>query len=60
MSILFVLLPLALLLGFGFLIGFLQMVTHGQYDELDTPAHRMLLDDDFTETPKSLINRGPS
>jgi cbb3-type cytochrome oxidase maturation protein len=46
MNVIFILLPLALILGFGFLYGFLRMVWSGQYDELETPAHRMLLDDE--------------
>ena len=46
MSVVYLLLPLALLLGMGFLFGFLWMVSAGQYDELQTPAHRILLDDE--------------
>jgi cbb3-type cytochrome oxidase maturation protein len=46
MNVIYFLLPLALLLGFGFLGGFLWVVSQGQYDELETPAHRMLLDDE--------------
>ena len=46
MTVIFFILPFALLLGFGFLAAFLWVVWQGQYDELDTPAHRMLLDDE--------------
>jgi cbb3-type cytochrome oxidase maturation protein len=46
MNVVLFLLPVALLMGFGFLYGFLRMVADGQYDELETPAHRMLLDDE--------------
>lgn len=53
MSILYFLLPFALLLGVGFVWGFLRMVAQGQYDELETPAHRMLLDDDIVVRPVS-------
>lgn len=52
MNIIQLLLPLALLLGLGFVAGFLWMVWQGQYDELETPAHRMLLDDDTPIAPK--------
>jgi cbb3-type cytochrome oxidase maturation protein len=46
MSIIYLLLPMALLLGFGFLAAFIRSSLSGQYDDLDTPAHRMLLDDE--------------
>jgi cbb3-type cytochrome oxidase maturation protein len=51
MSIIYLMLPFALLLGFGFLAGFLWVVSQGQLDELETPAHRMLLDDDSDFQP---------
>ena len=47
MTVIYFLLPCALLLGFTFLLGFLWVVFQGQYDELETPAHRMLLDDEL-------------
>ena len=47
MSAIYLMMPLAILLGLSFLYGFLRMVTQGQYDELDTPSHRMLLDDEI-------------
>jgi cbb3-type cytochrome oxidase maturation protein len=46
MSVVYILLPLALLLGFGFLTAFLHASFVGQYDDLETPAHRILLDDE--------------
>jgi cbb3-type cytochrome oxidase maturation protein len=46
MNIIFILLPLALLLGFGFLVAFVLSGMSGQYEDLDTPAYRMLIDDD--------------
>jgi cbb3-type cytochrome oxidase maturation protein len=45
MEIIYFLLPCALLLALGFLLSFLWMVSQGQFDELDTPAHRILLDE---------------
>ena len=45
MEIIVVLLPLALLLG-GFFVGaFIWSAKKGQYDDLETPRFRMLLDD---------------
>lgn len=45
MSILVILIPLALALAFFFLIGFVMSVRSGQYEDLETPAFRILLDD---------------
>jgi cbb3-type cytochrome oxidase maturation protein len=45
MEIIVVLLPLALGLGAVFLGFFLWAVTKGQYDDVETPRYRMLLDD---------------
>jgi cbb3-type cytochrome oxidase maturation protein len=39
-------LPFALLLGLGFLAVFIWMARRGQFDDLETPAHRILLDDE--------------
>ena len=46
MSALFVVLPLALLISLGAVIAFIGAVKHGEFDDLDTPARRMLLDDE--------------
>lgn len=45
MEIMIVLLPLALGLGGLFLLFFLWAVTKGQYDDVETPKYRMLLDE---------------
>jgi cbb3-type cytochrome oxidase maturation protein len=45
MEIIVVLLPLALGLGAVFLGFFLWAVKRGQYDDVETPKYRMLLDD---------------
>lgn len=47
MNIVYFLLPLALLMGLTFLASFVAAAWKGQYDDLETPAHRMLLDDDL-------------
>jgi cbb3-type cytochrome oxidase maturation protein len=46
MSALLFLLPIALGLGALGLVGFLWAQHHGQYEDLDGPAQRLLLDDD--------------
>lgn len=46
MSILYVLIPLALLLLGGAVWAFFWAVGSGQFDDLDTPAVRIIMDDD--------------
>lgn len=49
MSVVVLLVPLALLLGLGFLAAYLWAVRHDQFADGDTPAVRMLLDDKTPE-----------
>jgi len=46
MTVLYVVLPLALLIAAAAVWGFSWAVRRGQFDDLDTPSQRMLLDDD--------------
>lgn len=46
MSVIYVLLPLAVLLASVALFAFIRAVKAGQFDDLDTPPHRILHDDD--------------
>lgn len=52
MSILYLLVPVALILAGLGVWGFLWAVRGGQFDDVQTPAIRMLLDDD--DPPPSL------
>lgn len=45
MNIILLLLPVALCLGGGFLVAFIWGASEGQFDDLETPAHRILLPD---------------
>lgn len=45
MEIMIVLLPLALLLGATFIGAFIWAAKKGQYDDVETPRYRMLLED---------------
>lgn len=45
MTILYVMLPLALALAGSFVAAFVWVVRSGQLDDVDTPPHRILLDD---------------
>lgn len=46
MNILALMIPISLLLSFGFLLTFLFLIENGQFDDLETPALRILEDDD--------------
>lgn len=46
MNVLELLLPIALLLGVSFTAFFILAARRGQFDDLETPAHRALLDDE--------------
>ncbi|KAA3600996.1 MAG: cbb3-type cytochrome oxidase assembly protein CcoS [Candidatus Scalindua sp. AMX11] len=45
MTILYVIVPIAILLVLFFVTLFLWAVKREQFDDLETPAHRILLDD---------------
>lgn len=50
MEVIVILLPLALLLGLFFIGAFIWSARKGQYDDLETPRFRMLLDDQKINT----------
>ena len=54
MSILYVLVPIALILVGAAVAGFVWAVRHGQFDDVHTPAIRMLLDDEDAPPNHSL------
>ncbi len=56
MSVLFLLIPLALLLGIAALVACIWSLRQGQYDDLDTPPMRMLFEDFQPRTPSGLPN----
>ncbi len=45
MSVLFIVVPLAILLAGAGVLAFAWAARSGQYDDVDTPAQRMLHDD---------------
>ncbi|MGF1529060.1 MAG: cbb3-type cytochrome oxidase assembly protein CcoS [Candidatus Competibacterales bacterium] len=51
MSILFLLIPIALVLLAVALMGFIWAVRTQQFDDLQGPAHRILMDDDDPRIP---------
>jgi cbb3-type cytochrome oxidase maturation protein len=52
MSIVFMLIPIALLLGMTFLLGFIFAADQGQFDDLETPPNRILLEDEPVSTER--------
>lgn len=51
MSIIFLLIPLGLLLLGGAVLAFFWATRSGQFDDLETPAWRILMDDDRQPPP---------
>lgn len=58
MSVLFIVLPLAVLLSLLAVLAFVWATRRGQFDDLDTPAVRLLCDD-LGERPR-LPSQHPS
>lgn len=46
MQVLLIILPLALIIAIFFVGIFIFAVKRGQFDDLDTPSHRILLNDE--------------
>jgi cbb3-type cytochrome oxidase maturation protein len=63
-SILYLLIPLAVILMIVAAAFFIWTVKHGQYDDLEGPAHRILMDDDDPlipgNAPKQRANTDPA
>ncbi len=51
MESLLVLIPMTVLLVLGLIFFFVFSVRSGQYDDLEGPAHRILMDDDDPNIP---------
>lgn len=52
MSVLYIMIPAALVLGISALVAFILSLRGGQYDDLDTPPARMLFDDEAKKKPR--------
>ena len=46
MNVLALMIPIAMILGGVFLAAFIWSVQMGQFDDTNTPAHRILIDDE--------------
>ncbi|MBX7230807.1 MAG: cbb3-type cytochrome oxidase assembly protein CcoS [Bdellovibrionales bacterium] len=49
MSALWIMIPITVLLGLFFLIAFIWASRSGQFDDLETPSHRILIEEVPTE-----------
>ena len=58
MTILYLLIPLALLLLGLAIWAFIWTIRSGQYDDMEGPAHRILMDDDDPLIPGNEPARG--
>jgi len=56
MEIIFLLIPLSLVLVGGIVWAFFWAVRSGQFDDLEGPAHRILMDDD--DAPRKQADAG--
>ena len=58
MEILYLLIPLAVLIAGVIAWAFLWSIRSGQFDDLEGPAHRILMDED--ESPKHAASQPPN
>jgi cbb3-type cytochrome oxidase maturation protein len=56
MAIIVLLIIVSLLIAVGFLISFLWTMKSGQYDDMYSPAVRMLFDDKIKDKPVTINN----
>lgn len=52
MNIIVLLIPIAILLAATFVTAFIWSARKGQYDDLDTPAMRIIFDDETNKSVK--------
>lgn len=45
MNAIYLMIPIALILGFGFVGTFIYFAVRGEYDDLQTPAYKILIDE---------------
>lgn len=61
MDALYMLIPIAIIVMIVVVVAFIYTVKSGQYDDLEGPAHRILMDDDDPRIPgnanKTSINK---
>lgn len=54
MDILYLLIPLSLVFVAVIAVVFLWAVKNGQFEDMEGPAHRILMDDELPESPRKV------
>lgn len=54
MDILYLLIPLSLVFVAAIAVVFLWAVKSGQFEDMEGPAHRILMDDEYPSPPENL------
>jgi len=54
LDILFLLIPISVVIVAGIAAAFLWAVKSGQFEDMEGPAHRIVMDDDAPTKPKSV------
>ena len=49
MNILWLMIGISLIFIFGFVVAYFWATDNGQFDDLETPAHRMLVEEERTQ-----------
>lgn len=60
MESIYLLIPISVLLVFGIAIGFWWSVKSGQFDDLEGPAFRILMDDDLPKPSAGDVEKNNS
>ena len=60
MESLYLLIPMSIVLAFGFGALFWWATRSGQFDDLEGPAHRILMDDDDPRIPRRSVKNHAS
>ena len=59
MDALYLLIPLSVVLVFAIAVAFWWSLRNGQYDDLEGPGYRVLMDDDKPEEPAGQSGKTP-
>jgi cbb3-type cytochrome oxidase maturation protein len=60
MAVIYLLLPVAVILGLAFVVMFIWATRDGQFDDIKTPQIRVLFDDDSLRESKAIGAGGSS
>ena len=55
MEVIYLMIPMSIALGVGFIVFFAWAVRQGQWDDVDTPQHRILVEDETVNSSKETL-----